>query len=121
MNGNIVNTFLSGEEARKYIGVKSSNKIYEAALEYNRNHKLVNRYGYLWIYEEDFNQNSEIKYNSSFGKLVKQYDLYFNYIQTFSSVKQAERELGIKNIKNVLSIKCKEYRHSAGGFYWVYV
>lgn len=57
------------------------------------------------------------------AKIIKQYDLQGNYLNTFKGSVEAQnyvRSLGIKvNARNIRNV-CEGKRHKAGGFYWEY-
>lgn len=50
------------------------------------------------------------------SKKVNQYDLEGNYIETWDSIMDVERKLGINNSN--ISRCCNGYKNSAGGFKW---
>ena len=52
------------------------------------------------------------------GKKINQYDLNWNFIKTWNSMREAERELGVLN-QNI-SLCCMKKRNKAGGFRWRY-
>lgn len=73
--------------------------------------------GYLWSYTKE----SPEKYiGKSYCKSVKQYDMNFNYIQTFNSITDACRAIGIKNIQSITNC-CRGIVNQAYGYMWRYV
>ena len=118
LSGNFINKFSSSKIASDIFNIPV-NKIMESAQIYHKTHKLAQRYGYIWIYQNDLNSNKIPKY--TLGKPVNQYDLSHNYIKTYSSVMEAIRRTNITTISNVLCKKDKCYKHQAGGFFWEYV
>lgn len=52
------------------------------------------------------------------GKKINQYDLNWNFIKTWNSMREAERELGVLN--QSISLCCMKKRNKAGGFRWRY-
>lgn len=52
-------------------------------------------------------------------KKVRQFDLDFNYIKTFKTLKEAAETIGLKNGANIIAV-CKGLRRTAGGFIWIY-
>lgn len=87
-------------------------------------HKIITAYGYIWLYEDEQNNLTEIVEkikgrNLSHIKSIEQYDLNGNLIATYNSIKEAINKLNLKsgtNISNVLNKRSK----SAYGFYWKY-
>lgn len=108
---------LSGNYIKKY------NSIVEAAKLTNSNssrisaccnNKIKSSNNYIWKYEETFiDKYIDNKHNK---KMIDQYDLLGNYIKTYNSIREAERENNIININHCLSSK----RKTAGGFKWIY-
>ena len=67
----------------------------------------------------NINYGTRIKrFSESVSKKIDQFDLDGNFIRTWSSMCQAERELGISNGK--ISQCCKGKRISTGKFIWKY-
>jgi len=68
--------------------------------------------------KKHFNK-SGIKENLSYNVKVAQYDLEGNYIRTFNSMNEAERETGVwsTNISNA----CRGIYKKSGGFKWSYI
>lgn len=72
--------------------------------------------GYVWVYSQ---QSKEIApCIPAKARPIVQYDSNMNYVNSFFTVSEAERETGIHTIHNVFSKKDKMYGHMAGGFYW---
>jgi hypothetical protein len=69
-------------------------------------------------YKKNSKHALETKLLKPFTQSVKQYDMNNNYIKTFSSIKEAERETGASN-KHLSSV-CKGKRRSCGGYIWKY-
>lgn len=61
---------------------------------------------------------SKRQYNSKLSKSVDQLDLNGNYIKTFPSTMEVERQLGIYHSK--ISNACNGKTYTAGGFKWRY-
>lgn len=61
--------------------------------------------------------SQEVNMNK-YGKMVNQYDLQKNYIQTFPSLKAAAKSLGKEQGVSHISDVCKGKRQTAYGYYW---
>lgn len=75
--------------------------------------------GFKYIYQKDYDKNKLelLRIKGHIGRTpVKQYDLQMNFIESFSSVKEASDSTGI-GFDNIY--KCyKDKQKSAGGFKW---
>lgn len=110
-------------KASKTTGVRRN------GINYNCIHKLKTSGGYIWIYEEEY---EEIRGNNSVinnivkeahtihhqRKAVIQFDEDMNYIAEFESVLEASKKAKVdrKEINNV----CKGIRKTANGYIWRY-
>ena len=110
-------------KASKTTGVRRN------GINYNCIHKLKTSGGYIWIYEEEY---EEIRGNNSVinnivkeahtihhqRKAVIQFDEDMNYIAEFESVLEASKKAKVdrKEINNV----CKGIRKTANGYFWRY-
>lgn len=65
-----------------------------------------------------FEKEALIFNNQFFSKKVDQYDLNNNYIKTYPSMKEAERELGIQT--TLISKCCRGIAKTSGGYKWKY-
>lgn len=72
--------------------------------------------GFIWRYKDEFFDLGLDNLISEKLKSVNQYDLLGNYIKTYISISQAEKENNTTNIASCLSGKYK----SSGGFIWKY-
>lgn len=75
----------------------------------------------LTTYEQNINRSySDRKngINNKISKKVDQYDLNNNFIQTFHSIREAERQTKIPN-QSILLV-CQKKRNKAGKFIWKY-
>lgn len=53
-------------------------------------------YGYMWVYKKDYDINKQYIYEKEIlKKSVDQYDLQNNYIATYESAREAEKQTGI--------------------------
>lgn len=101
----------------------------EASLYYTHNRKTSSlwaalhgfcsqAHGFMWSYT---NKSPE-KYKNrreKFGKPVKQYDLDFNYIRTFSSIIEASESVGSKSYQSISGC-CFGKTHHSFGYIWRY-
>ena len=76
-------------------------------------------YGYLWSYTETPPEKYKNR-REKFGKKVNQYDLDFNYIQTFDSVIEASESVNSKYYQSISSC-CSGETHHSFGYMWRYV
>jgi hypothetical protein len=106
--GNKIKEFNSIAEAAKLTNSNSS-RISACC-----NNKIKSSNNYIWKYKETFvDKYVNNKHNK---KTINQYDLLNNYIKTYNSISEAERENNINNINHCLSGK----RKTAGGYKWKY-
>lgn len=68
------------------------------------------------------NHNLKLKETKTkkYGKKINQYDLDGNFIKTWNSIREAEKELNISNANICKCLKDKKYCKSAGGYKWKY-
>lgn len=116
-----------GKEIARYLSVSDAARQvdgYTGNIVQALKHKIMTAYGYIWLYEDEQNNLTEIiekisGRNLSHIKPIEQYDLNGNLIATYNSIKEAINKLNLKsgtNISNVLNKRSK----SAYGFYWKY-
>ena len=79
--------------------------------------------GYIWKdYNNDTNDlilvNRMSANRGTPAKRIEQYDLNWNYIQTFDSIAEAARSLDKPHGKAVIIEACQEGRNYAYGYYW---
>jgi len=109
LSGNYIKEFNSIAEAARLTNSDSS-RISACC-----NNKIKSSNNYIWRYEETFIEKYvDNKHNK---KSINQYDLLNNYIKTYNSISEAERENNISNINHCLSGK----RKTAGGYKWKYL
>jgi hypothetical protein len=81
--------------------------------------------GYVWLYEEDYNNNNYIKKSlnanakRAYSKKISQYTIGGKYIRDWDSISEASRTLGI-NISHITQC-CKGREKQCGGFIWRYM
>lgn len=86
------------------------------------NHKRNSSHGYIWAYVDnkghfiDDYDYSKIKIRTI--NFIEQYTMQNEYIATYSSMRQAEKETGIS--RELISATCKGKRDSAGEYIWKY-
>ena len=87
--------------------------------------------GYHWVYEEDFNDEHislikkrlEEKYKPRNNKILNQYDLSYNLLNTFLSAREAEEKTGVNRHSIQAYAKRGEANYGATskyGFIWKY-
>ena len=105
--GHEINRYESATDASKITGV---------------GHKLISQvchgekriaHGFIWRFENDPFDKYEVE--NTHQVKVDKYDLSGKYIETFSSVVDANNSIASGNVNSVINKKTK----SAGGFYWV--
>ena len=75
--------------------------------------------GYIWIFKDELTQLNIKDRQKSYKKIsVMQYDKNNNYLQTFDSIVEAQKHLGIND--SHISECCSGKRKSAHGYIWKY-
>lgn len=118
MEGEYIKTFSSIKEAAEETGIDRT------AIQKGIKNKYTSG-GFVWILagDEEFvskiiaNHNERYDYKK---KEVKQYDKEGNYIQAFSSAKEAAKILGKAEKYNSIARTCQGYQATALGFKWSY-
>ena len=118
---------LDGNLLKKYKGLSIASKeenISKGNLEnvcVRRNGKRTLN-GFIFMYEEDYNENGFIEYNNTKLKAVNQYDLGGKFIHRFDSIKQASKTIPniSKNGQSNITAVCKHRLESAYGYIWRY-
>ena len=115
--GNLIKTYKSVRDAYNETKLSSKDAIYACA----RMNEVKNVYshcsgGYIWIFPSLLGKPKNSIPTKK--RSIVQYDSNMNYVNSFFTVSEAERETGIHTIHNVFSKKDKMYGHMAGGFYW---
>ncbi len=108
INGNLLKTFESIVEAE----IETDSTDIWGAVKGRK--KTVN--GYVWRYLDDPFDKYAIKHENN-SKQVCQYDVMGNYITTFPSISQAERETGCNSISDC----CNGKRKMSNRFVWRFV
>lgn len=114
-------TFL-GERVKMYYTINEA--IRETKDDYNsikkscdtKHHSGTHFQWRYWFENPDLDKIEPYKWEST--KAVDQYDLEGNYIQTFSSITDAGRELSLSSSN--LTTCCQKRQKSYGGFQWCY-
>jgi len=108
LNGDLIAIYNHCVDAEKKTGIDSS-CINQCCL---GNAQMAGNY--IWCYEGD-NYNTNIKFKE---KPVDRYDLYGNYIDSFSSITDASEKLNI-NYSSISSV-CRGFNKTGGGYIWRY-
>lgn len=83
-----------------------------------------NKSGFRFIRKSDYNENIDYSFkhknrkSDRIGKKINQYTLDGKFIKTFNKVKDAAKELNMRETPIVMSCKLKQ--KSGGGFIWKY-
>lgn len=119
LNGNFIQNYSSCAEAGRKLNINSYN-IEAAARKEN-----LSCNGYLWKYNDDLSDIIErvnaYEARKNYKKIkVDQYDLYNNYIKTFSSAKEAAQSIGKKNGASSITKACRGKLKTAYKYIWKY-
>lgn len=118
--GEFLNRFDTAEDAAKFInGCRSV--ISSCCIG-----KIGTAYGYIWIYEEDYDPSQLVKKKprkqrkteTYFSRTVLQYTTDGIFIEEFISIAEASRQTTIN--KSCIRDCCRGKQKSAGGFIWRY-
>lgn len=115
LEGNFIKEWKHCAEVGKYYNVVYENIRACCDKKYGRKTYI----GYIWLYSEDYYKNgvdlSKHK-EEKFTKSINQYDLEGNFINTYQSAREAERQTGIGY--KMISRVCKGERPYTHGFIW---
>lgn len=125
--GEYIKTYSSIKEAADKLGVK------QAHITQCARGQRISAHGYLWAYADTENIEifirNKVKEKMHGGKMwsggnhqarsVEQYDFDGNYIQTFPTIADASRTLGI-SVSNISGCAGNKKNTTAGGFVWKY-
>lgn len=109
-DGSFLNRFESPQAAIDYLGVGTYGELIKKCKQQNRMY-----YGFQWRFEDDPPPGPFIK-RKDLCKPITQFSLDGKEIQTFSSITEASRSLGLKY--GELSRGCRGIIDSCGGFTW---
>ena len=107
LGGMIIRKFNSQSEAERITGVP------QASIWRCCNNQVKSAGGYDWDYVDSCNEPHENRM-----QIVVQLDFDGNYIREWACAAYAEDELGI--VRGKVTVCCKGYRRSTGGFKWMY-
>ena len=112
LEGKFLRTYNSIIEAKNITGI---NNISKAA----KNPGLISG-GFQWrYYDEEKSTQNIAPSNISMKKKVEQYSKEGEYIQTFNSISEAARCLGMKSSSNISQV-CRGKLKTSGGYIWRY-
>lgn len=117
LEGNFIQRYESICEAQRQIN-RSKSAIIECC-----QGKKKQAYGYLWIYENNYNpDNNKIIYSKrntpTRTSPVVQFDLNLNFIKQYTTIEEAGKENNIK--PQGISRVCRGLRKTSGGYKWMY-
>lgn len=105
--GEKIKIFNSINEAMREVGASKGTNITEAC----KNHTKCK--GYYWTFEgEEFKKHTN-------KKMVCQYDLNNNFVQSFDGARQAARQLGFKDATGIIK-NCNKKQKTCNGFIFRY-
>lgn len=126
LNGDIVCRFINIDDAEKHTGI-DHRQIWNCANKHShklkRNGKVYNHLsktsgGYIWVYEDEYDDFDLSYYVSNFPKhIVYQYDLHWNLIKTWPSAESVKLD-GYE--PTVIRSVCRGKFMTAYGFLWSY-
>ena len=125
LDGNFLNSFSTIGDAVKNLKSTfpnaSTSNICAACGPYG---DLTTAYGYIWKYNDDETPIEELVQKANIvlhhkNRPVHQFDLNGEYIQTFSTIKEAALSCGIKYQTSITNA-CNGRSESAGGYIWSY-
>ena len=113
LDGNLLKSYQGTGEAERETGIN------KAGIVRCCNGKYKQAGGYIWKYEKDVDSINKLDKVSK-GNLVSvcQFDLSGNYINTYPSAKEAERQTWA-NAAHICDC-CKGKRNKSGGYVWKY-
>ena len=113
LNGNLVKKHQGTGDAERETGIDRGGIVRCC------NGKYKQAGGYIWRYEKDVDSINKLDKVSK-GNLVSvcQFDLSGNYINTYPSAKEAERQT-VANAAHICDC-CKGKRNKSGGYVWKY-
>lgn len=116
LNGNYIKTWNSMADASNELGINKPD-ICSAC---NGKHKSAG--GYMWIHEEDYDENKKYIYNNKIGEYNKRKVIQISkdgeIIKIWDCIADAQKELKIGNGK--ITSVCKGQRKTTGGYKWKY-
>ena len=115
---------LDGKFIKKYNKISTAaeeNNLYTTNISKCCNREIKQAGGYIWRYFQDDITSEDIKSlkNNKRHRKVEQYDMKMNYIQTFESIAEAERQTGAR-VNSIIQCCNGKYKH-ANGYKWKYV
>lgn len=125
LDGQFIREWSSVVEAGRSLGLdKTASSIRIACNDWNKTSK-----GFKWKYKESseercnqftsrYKRATECKYFKKGDKIIEQYDLEDNFIQTFDSYSSAAREVGVSSGYQI-KMACDNFPNkTVRGFYW---
>lgn len=106
LQGNVINEYSSAREAERQTGIG-----YRQISQVCNGEKRI-AHNYIWRFKCDPFEKYETE--NTHAVKIDQYDKNGIYIQTFDSIKDADKCVGISCIESVINGRSK----SAGGFFW---
>lgn len=115
LNGKLVREWDGCPNIEKYCNIQGENVRLCCNKEYGR--KTCG--GYIWMYANDYYENGvnlQDYEKLTNGKPVNQYDLNENYITSYESAREAERNTGISY--KLISACCNKNKKTTHGYIW---
>ena len=123
LSGNFIKSYESVSEAVRSL-LKEHPKANSGCICYACNQKITTAYNYIWKYSDDttpisvFVEKANQKKHHK-NRSVNQYDLQGNFLQTFSTIKEAQLFIKAKSITSIINA-CKGRSKTSGGYIWKY-
>lgn len=113
LQGNLIKCWKSISEAAEFLNKEKFNSVKTAIC--NCCHERVNQaYGYFWNFKPKF----EFKTNKHYSAVAK-YDDEGHFLESYSTLKEAAKENGLKTNANIIACIKGKQKH-CGGFRWRY-
>lgn len=111
LQGNLIKCWKSASEASKTFKNPGSVRV---AIGNCCTERVNQAYGYFWSFKPKF----EFRTNKGYAAVAK-YDDNGNFIQSYSTLKEAAKDIGVKTTANIIACIKGKQKH-CGGFRWRY-
>lgn len=111
LKGNLIKKYNSITKLLKENNLTSSGSIYMAC-----DGVTNSSHGFLWTYDGQIPPKYKEQYKSSM-KRVLQFDLDFNYINTYNSLAESAKSVGLKQYQSISAV-CRGKTFKSAGYIW---
>lgn len=123
LDGKFIRSYESISDAIRMLK-KENPKVHTVNISYACKHKITTAYNYIWKYSNDLISIEELVALANTkthhcNRPVNQYDINGNFIQTFSTIKEAQIATNLKSSSSIINV-CKGKSLTAGGYIWKY-